>query len=498
MRRRAMMASVPAVLLCLLLLAAPTSRAVNGMEPGQEAQALPVEGALLTEAAAPAAPSSAGSAAKAASPSRPSPSAYPARAAEKQFVELSEEGAANAEEPAGGLPTAAAVPPPTPQDFTISYNTSDGKVKARWSPVSAPDLKNYVVHRWTEDDYGDFLGILLALRQFDPSATGYLQSLQLKVDKLLNSPGLTFTERQAMLDDIETDLDALLAILCSNLDAQPLLSQAKNLADRYTVRGTTWSGSTSSNSYYWYAVLARNRSGQESPFSHCEVIFSARDDGRSPAAPKGFSAVGYDPGVDLSWSRNTETDLAGYNLYRQQSGSWVKLNSSLVTVGTEFFFEGGASGEQYAVTAVDLAGRESARSTATASLAPATRYGADDPGWSTVGFWKLEKYAVGGELVPLLVANDAGANASHTFTGRRLKLMVSTYHTCGQVRILVDGNPMGTFDLYSPSVCWGVNVFTVTGLAKGSHTFTLEALGIGGSQEPGGFHFVDVQYIEVR
>jgi len=494
-RRRAMMASVPAVLLCLLLLAAPTSRAVNGMEPGQEAQALPVEGVLLTEAAAPAAPSSAGSAAKAASPSRPSPSAYPARAAEKQFVELSEEGAANAEEPAGGLPTAAAVPPPTPQDFTISYNTSDGKVTARWSPVSAPDLKNYVVHRWTEYDYGDFLGILLALRQFDPSATGYLQSLQLKVDKLLNSPGLTFTERQAMLDDIETDLDALLAILCSNLDAQPLLSQAKNLADRYTVRGTTWSGSTSSNSYYWYAVLARNRSGQESPFSHCEVIFSARDDGRSPAAPKGFSAVGYDPGVDLSWSRNTETDLAGYNLYRQQSGSWVKLNSSLVTVGTEFFFDAGASGESYAVTAVDVGGRESARTTATATLAPTVVYQVDDPGWSLDGTWKIEHYDVGGEVKRILVANDAGSRASLPFTGRMVKLLSSTYHTCGKMRVYIDGRAMGVIDLNSPSVQWEVNAFTATGLSPGNHLLTLEATGEGGQGE---FHFINVELVETR
>ena len=87
-----------------------------------------------------------------------------------------------------------------------------------------------------------------------------------------------------------------------------------------------------------------------------------------PATPVGvqavFSGPGQKPFIDLVWTANTERDLAGYNVYRHESGSDdVKLNlepvkapafrDSEISAGHEYF---------YSVTAVDARGNESAKS----------------------------------------------------------------------------------------------------------------------------------------
>ncbi len=55
----------------------------------------------------------------------------------------------------------------------------------------------------------------------------------------------------------------------------------------------------------------------------------------APAAPTGLQAVfsgpGQKPFVDLIWAANNESDLAGYNVYRQEpSGEPSKINTELV------------------------------------------------------------------------------------------------------------------------------------------------------------------------
>jgi fibronectin type 3 domain-containing protein len=83
-----------------------------------------------------------------------------------------------------------------------------------------------------------------------------------------------------------------------------------------------------------------------------------------PAAPTGLSASGSDH-VYLRWNANSESDLAGYNVYRSKTpgSGYLKLNDSLVS-GTSFTDTGALSGYTYyyVVTAVDDAGAESGRS----------------------------------------------------------------------------------------------------------------------------------------
>jgi len=94
-----------------------------------------------------------------------------------------------------------------------------------------------------------------------------------------------------------------------------------------------------------------------------------------PAAPTGLEAVpggttAADRSIDLSWTPDTEVNLAGYSVYRQEinsqgvaTGTAARLNP-IPVVGPAFRDQTAMAGHRYAyrVTAVDTAGNESAPS----------------------------------------------------------------------------------------------------------------------------------------
>jgi hypothetical protein len=88
-----------------------------------------------------------------------------------------------------------------------------------------------------------------------------------------------------------------------------------------------------------------------------------------PAVPTGLEAVSsgtpQQPFIDLSWAPNTESDLAGYNVYRhEEGGEPKKINGELVK-GPTYRDTAVQAGHRYwySVSAVDLRGNESGRST---------------------------------------------------------------------------------------------------------------------------------------
>jgi hypothetical protein len=98
-----------------------------------------------------------------------------------------------------------------------------------------------------------------------------------------------------------------------------------------------------------------------------------------PGVPQGLVVAGFPVegsemlAADLAWQPDTDSDLAGYNVYRQVLGAdeaAVKLNSKLVALPS-FHDAAVARGVayRYTVTAVDSKGNESAASAA-ADLAP--------------------------------------------------------------------------------------------------------------------------------
>lgn len=93
-----------------------------------------------------------------------------------------------------------------------------------------------------------------------------------------------------------------------------------------------------------------------------------------PAVPTHLTAVNAAGAVDLLWNANTERDLAGYNVYRSSDGGpFARLNKQ--PAPTPIFHDTSvAPGHhyQYAVTAIDLAGNESARSTPASVATPSS------------------------------------------------------------------------------------------------------------------------------
>ena len=87
-----------------------------------------------------------------------------------------------------------------------------------------------------------------------------------------------------------------------------------------------------------------------------------------PAVPSGLQAVFSSENgelfVDLIWNPDTESDLAGYNIFRHEGGGpAIKINSDLVKLPA-FRDQIVSAGKKYfySVSAVDIRGNESARS----------------------------------------------------------------------------------------------------------------------------------------
>jgi hypothetical protein len=111
--------------------------------------------------------------------------------------------------------------------------------------------------------------------------------------------------------------------------------------------------------------------GEDSP-----VVKVLAHDSFPPANPSGVQAV-FSPAaqnsfIDITWTANTEPDLAGYNVYRHSAKEPpVKINLELIKTprfpdtqvqpGKKYF---------YSVTAVDLRGNESGKSEETSETVP--------------------------------------------------------------------------------------------------------------------------------
>jgi hypothetical protein len=95
-----------------------------------------------------------------------------------------------------------------------------------------------------------------------------------------------------------------------------------------------------------------------------------------PATPSGleavFSGVVAHPAIDLTWTPNTEDDLAGYNVYRRAENTpLVKINTQLLKTPA-FHDPNVALGMTYTytVSAVDLRGNESGKSQEASETVP--------------------------------------------------------------------------------------------------------------------------------
>lgn len=103
-----------------------------------------------------------------------------------------------------------------------------------------------------------------------------------------------------------------------------------------------------------------------------------------PEAPTGLAAVATapepgvvgtqaQPSIDLSWQPVAENDVAGYIVYRREgAGEWQRISPQQPVVGPAFHDTQVQAGHtyEYAVSAIDQSGHESARSTEARETTP--------------------------------------------------------------------------------------------------------------------------------
>jgi fibronectin type 3 domain-containing protein len=104
------------------------------------------------------------------------------------------------------------------------------------------------------------------------------------------------------------------------------------------------------------------RQVENAKISGIEILPVATDT-TPPLAPTDLAATGSPTGIALDWANNTESDLAGYNVYRSTSatGTFNKVNNSGLVIGSAYTDVDAPAGAPsfYRVTAVDNATNES-------------------------------------------------------------------------------------------------------------------------------------------
>jgi fibronectin type 3 domain-containing protein len=144
-------------------------------------------------------------------------------------------------------------------------------------------------------------------------------------------------------------------------DAEPKLEAAGETESREFVDADAEFGFR-----YRYVVIGLSGASQQSlPSDPVEI---QPVDTFAPTVPSNLAAVAGVGSIDLSWSQNTEDDLAGYNVYRATAdGPFARYAERVgVPAFTDSKVEAGQR-YRYVVTAIDRTGNESGRSAETSA-----------------------------------------------------------------------------------------------------------------------------------
>jgi hypothetical protein len=149
--------------------------------------------------------------------------------------------------------------------------------------------------------------------------------------------------------------------------------QDKEFALMATVEANQWVDTgTEYNKKYDYIVQMTQKTGTVDVQSDLSPAKSVTpEDKFPPAVPSGLNAILATVGVELVWDRNTESDLAGYRLYRALGDGKLEKIAEIADAPS-YSDRKLESGKQYryVVSAVDRLGNESALSAPVEITAP--------------------------------------------------------------------------------------------------------------------------------
>lgn len=101
--------------------------------------------------------------------------------------------------------------------------------------------------------------------------------------------------------------------------------------------------------------------GADHHWEYCQQTFSVVDN-NAPGAPQNLQVINNGGSPGLTWSANSEYDIAGYNIYRRESYNWENIgftsNTSYVDYGVEIHTMS-LDQIEYKITAVDNGSLES-------------------------------------------------------------------------------------------------------------------------------------------
>jgi len=128
-----------------------------------------------------------------------------------------------------------------------------------------------------------------------------------------------------------------------------------------------------------YRYFVRTAATEAAPFLESEdspAVDIVPKDVFPPLAPAGLSAATGAEFITLIWNANSEKDLAGYHVWRKDAGrdAFVRLTTALLLENT-YTDRAIEKGKRYgyAISAVDAAGNESARSAAVSEIVKDSR-----------------------------------------------------------------------------------------------------------------------------
>jgi Ca-dependent carbohydrate-binding module xylan-binding/Lysyl oxidase/Fibronectin type III domain len=210
------------------------------------------------------------------------------------------------------------------------------------------------------------------------------------------------------------------------------------------------------------------------------LVYSTSTDATPPAPPTGVTATAGTGTVSLSWSANTEPDLAGYNVYRSTAsgGPYTKVNASLLT--TRSYSDSGLTNGTtyyYVVKAVDTTGNVSNPSSQVqgtpAGQAAVAAFEAEsmtiDPTSATHVF--NDSAASAGQAVSYW-ANDSITKTVTTPAATSVTVRARGDQCNGAPNMMVQVDGRTAMSVAVPATSW-TDYTGFLSLAAGSHTFVV-------------------------